>query len=248
LGNPLSYIDPDGRDTALSLPISLEQSFPDEFADRKKRSAGSSDGLTATQAARELTSQLRQGNAGLVLQHAGVRVGNGESFEVNWKDSRVQRFMDALYQALVNSSSFRMVFSSMLHSPNRSKILMSAGENAVEPWRKTNSDSMEPAWNGTGMPALIFANPDRLGSIMTGGTTGISRSQKEALDTAVVHELYHGWEIQHGHWGGGEWREVRATRFENLYRREAGLLSRDCYFLCDDTTRHELDLKNQVTQ
>jgi hypothetical protein len=248
LGNPLSYIDPDGRDTALSLPISLEQSFPDEFADRKKRSAGSSDGLTATQAARELVSQLRQGNAGLVLQHAGVRVGNGKSFDVDWKDSRTQRFMNALYQALVNSSSFRMIFGSMLYSSKRSTILLSAGENAVEPWRKREGESMEPAWNGTGMPVLIFINPDRLGSIMTGGSTGTSRSQKETLETAIAHEVYHGWEVQHGHWGGGEWREVRATRFENLYRREAGLPSRDCYFLCDDATRHELDLRNQVTR
>ena len=65
-------------------------------------------------------------------------------------------------------------------------------------------------------------------------TFGGSSLQPDRPDAALAHELYHGFEYAVGlaPVRDNDAHEQAAWRFENVYRRQAGLPSRDCYDKC----------------
>ena len=86
-------------------------------------------------------------------------------------------------------------------------------------------------------PSMWF-NPRDLGNIWQGGSFnpgGRSKLKREQADAVLAHELFHGYDHATGvsDMLTNDQMELRAWRFENVYRREAGLPSRDCYFQCE---------------
>jgi hypothetical protein len=67
-----------------------------------------------------------------------------------------------------------------------------------------------------------------------GSRDGRSRYQEMPKDATMVHELFHHFQdVTQTKSVDSRARELDAWSFENAYRREAGLPSRDCYFKCN---------------
>jgi hypothetical protein len=185
-------------------------------------------------------SGLRHGDNGLQLRKMQRKPESPRdiSDSVDWNDPTVVKFVKLLTQALTESSSLCTMFGQMLHSSYASGlVVLAVGSASTEVFR----GPIENASNGHGAQALIYfsPNPGHEGTVMVGGKQGHSHEADEDLAAGLVHELFHGWEIQTGHYSPANnnyLSEVRAVGFENAFRAQAGMPSRDCYFICGSNT------------
>ncbi len=91
--------------------------------------------------------------------------------------------------------------------------------------------------------ATIFFNPSDQGKIWTGGSGGRHVRGSTTPVTAMAHEFGHAYDGRIGgflyHHPGSrkdeKLLEMRGVWYENVFRREAGMLSRDCYYLCGNS-------------
>lgn len=207
----------------------------------------SRNGGTATNIARDearILADAAETNAyGVTL---GAASADGSQREATSDDMKTLRHY--LLSALTSSSSFRHRFGMLLMASNSFMpghtflFLSNTGGDATRHER-------EEVPNGNGAHkqlfekiAVVYFNPKDTGEVWQGGLFraggqrgGMSRLLPSTPESGLVHELAHAYMWITGHSEGisGKEEEIEATQFENVYRREAGEMSRDAY---DSTT------------
>jgi RHS repeat-associated protein len=236
LNNPLRYVDPDGRDSKKEQargPIWCKDSSNGCSIDTGpavyKGGAGTRKNWEREEA-RILADAAMSSGHGITV--GASNPGEGGYSELTAGQAAVLRHW--LLKALTNSPSLRHAFSMLLMSDNAFiagytfLFLSNKGESETRYARDPKSKA--PV-------AKVFFNPADVGSVwqgklfQAGGRAGgKSTLAPSTPDAGLAHELGHAYLLSSGKASPNNKKdELAATAFENMYRREAGQMSRDKY-------------------
>jgi hypothetical protein len=228
LNNPLRFLDPDGRQP---MGPSLDEVMRDEWDEAKKARQNEEQQHKAEWDALILVSCIMSGKGCGNLRTGYAKksqIDENKYRQVDWDDeltpAQANELGNWLRTALTRSSALREVVGALIEGAKQTVLLLTgSGETGGRA--------------GTDNNFFIFFNPRDVGAIWQGGffnPGGRSRQQQEQPDAVLAHELFHGYmsATRQDESMSRRQKEKAAWDFENIYRRQAGLPSRDCYFKC----------------
>jgi RHS repeat-associated protein len=258
LNDPLRYTDPDGRDPKAPTAHSPTPCYDTTQGCTLDVGLGDNYGAqqTGTEEAHEVVTAVQANQGAIVVQQSlesspnlttmsdpATTGGTHTVGSVDWNSSQGKAFAKTLFDVLSKSPSVRGLVRAMLSSGHTTHIVLSRGKNASQPWRRGGDLG---ASNGAGTDALILFNPNLTfehNILVSHAPPDFLQEVKETADSALAHELFHAYEIVTGRWTGGDWREYRAVKFEDVYRSDTHQPLRESIFgeCCDRFERHTID-------
>lgn len=239
LNNPLRYIDPDGRDPKnAKINVGdvtkqmdanfniLAKNWHDEQFTAFKNAAYEAHKLVSCLF--NLSCSRSGGMKAFVTDNSGDQDKTNNPDIRDLKPSQMSDYGALLMNILVKSASLREKFTTLLNASQISNLVFAESGDS---YSTTFADNGEP---------VTYWNPNRNDAIWIGGHWGYGGSPggpsmygHQDPGAVLAHELFH----MHGrvvgtHSNNSDLEETRAWKFENTYRSEAGLPSRDCYFRC----------------